>query len=345
MQPWWAGDRIRPPVYHGRLLQGGEAFWDEGRQPGYHNGQLYTRIRTYKIARRMDNVAFTYTTTPLEMAESMAFNLDCLGCICWFEYGSIVAQPGSKDAVSPTLAPFVKFFHRRRDLLRNAKVVADVAVLRSFPSQVFADSKYADLTYQVEQALIDNHICFQIIYDHHLGDLQRYHVLVLAGCVAISNEQVKQIEQYVRGGGKVCIVGPAATHSEWILPRTKPAFGDLPESKVVRITKDGDIINAIRQILDNELSLSVRACPGICSELTEQAGRRILHLVNYRGDDPIEDIVVAIRLPVAHQVKTVMLASPERQDDIKLPFEVQGRLVKFALPVVNRYEIAVLTTK
>jgi hypothetical protein len=174
---------IRPPVDHGRLLQGGEAFWDEGKQPGYYNGQLYTRIRTYKVARRMDNMAFAYTTTLLEMAESMAFNRDCLGCICWFEYARIVAKPGSEDPLSGAIAPFIRFFHIRRDLFRQANVVADVAVLRSFPSQVFAELKHAKLTYDVEQALIDNHVCFQIIYNQHLDDLKCYRVLVLAGAV------------------------------------------------------------------------------------------------------------------------------------------------------------------
>ncbi|MFH1717801.1 MAG: hypothetical protein ABIF19_10645 [Planctomycetota bacterium] len=172
--PGGPGDRIRPPVDHGRLLAGGEAFWDEGRAPGYYDGQLRTRIRTYKVARRMDNIAFAYTTTPLEMAESMAFNRDCLGCICWFEYARLVAKPGSDAPVSETLAPFISFFHSRRDLLRQAEVVADVAVLRSFPSQVFADSDCAALTHRVEQAMIENRICFQIIYDQHLGDLGRH---------------------------------------------------------------------------------------------------------------------------------------------------------------------------
>jgi len=327
--PGGPGDRIRPPVDHGRMLQAGEAFWDEGRQPGYRDGQLYTRIRTYKIARRMDNMAFTYATTPLEMAESMAFNLDCLGCICWFEYAKIVARPGSTDPVSGTLGPFVKFFHRRRDLLRNAQVVADAAVLRSFGSQVFADSKQAKLTYQVEKALIENHICFQIIYDQHFNDLQRYRLLILAGCVAMSDEQVEQIKRYVRVGGKVCIVGPAATHNEWMLPRSRPAFDDLPESQVVRLAGDSDIIAAIRQICDDELSLFVQAGSGLCSELTAQAGRRLLHLVNYRANVPVENIAAAIRLPAGSQVKTVTLASPERDDDMRLPFEVRDQLVEF----------------
>jgi hypothetical protein len=47
----------------------------------------------------------------------MAFNRDCLGCICWFEYGRIVAIPGSDKPVSPELTPFIKFFKTRRDLL------------------------------------------------------------------------------------------------------------------------------------------------------------------------------------------------------------------------------------
>jgi len=168
--PGGPGDRITPPVDHGRLLPAGEAFWDEGRRPGYRDGQLTTRIRTYKIARRMDNMAFAYTISPLEMAESMAFNLDCLGSICWFEYAQVVAQPGSKEPMSAALAPFIKFFHTRRDLLRETEVVADVAVLRSFPSQVFAERRNGALTYRVEQDLIDNHVPFQIIYDRHLDD-------------------------------------------------------------------------------------------------------------------------------------------------------------------------------
>jgi len=341
---------IRPPVDHGRLLQGGEAFWDEGRQPGYYNGQLYTRIRTYKVARRMDNMAFAYTTTPLEMAESMAFNRDCLGCICWFEYAKIVDKPGSEDPVSDALASFIRFFHIRRDLFRQANVVADVAVLRSFPSQVFAELKHAKLTYDVEQALIDNHVCFQIIYNQHLDDLKRYRVLVLAGCVALSDQHIKQIEQYVRSGGRICIIGPVATYDEWMHVRVKPAFDNLPplpqEGKaagVVHIAQNGDILGAVRQACDNELTLSIQSDSWLSSELTEQADKRLVHLVNYRKDDSIKNIVITLRLPAGRQAETVMLTSPERQNDIQLRFETHQDRVKFIVPQVSVYEIAVIT--
>jgi len=343
--PGGPGEWIRPPVDHGRLLEGGEAFWDEGRPPGYEGGQLRTRIRTYKLAGRMDNIAFAYATTPLEMAESMAFNRDCLGCICWFEYGKIVARPGSDEPMSEALGPFIRFFHSRRDLLRNADVVADVAVLRSFASQVFGGSDVARLTYQAEQALIESRMPFQIIYDGHLNDLNRYRVLVLAGCVALSDEQIERIEQYVKSGGRLCIVGRAATHDQWLRPREKPALNDLPAAGVVRIEANGDVVGAIRRACDDRLSVSIEAESGLCVELTEQPARRLVHLVNYRSDSPAKDISISLRLPAQHRVAGVTLISPERQSDLDLDFHEQDGLVRFHVPQVRTYEIAVVTMR
>jgi len=341
--PGGVGTRIHPPVDHGRLCRGGEAFWDEGRPPGYREGRLDSRIRTYKVARRMDNVAFAYATTPLEMAESMAFNRDCLGCICWFEYGRVVAKPGSKEPVSPDLAPFIRFFHARRDLLRDATVVADVAVLRSFPSQAFADRKHADVTARVEQALIDNRVPFQIIYAHHLGDLRRYRALVLAGCIALSDLHIQQIHRYVESGGRLCIVGPVATHDEWMLPRRVPALDNVAPSGAVRIAAADDVVTAVRRACRDQLSLSVKAPPGLCAELTRQTNRRIVHLVNYRPDGLVRNVVVTARVPDGGKVRSVSLASPRREKDTDLAFQDQAGTVTFTVPAVDVYEIAAVT--
>ena len=99
--PGGVGGTIYPPIDHGRLLQGGEAYWVESGRVGYRKGQLVSRIRNYKIGRAMQNMTFDYTLTPLEMAESMAFNFDCLGCICWYEYGRMVERPYSERPMSP----------------------------------------------------------------------------------------------------------------------------------------------------------------------------------------------------------------------------------------------------
>ena len=340
--PGGVGDRIRPPVDHGTLLQGGEAFWDEGRPPGYSGGKLESRILTYKVARRMDNMAFCYATNPLEMAEAMAFNLDCLGCICWFEYGRIVEKPASEKPVSPGIAPYVRFFRERRELLRDAEVVADVAILRSFPSQVYADSKFAELTSHVEQTLILNRIPFQILYDDHLEDLGKYRVLVLAGCVALSDQQIEQILRYVRRGGRLCIVGPAGSHDESMAPRRAEPFDGIEGAKTLRVEEKDSVPDSIRSVCSAELSLSIIGPAGLCAELTEQGNRRFVHLVNYRSEQPAENVVVRMAVPAGRKVKHVKLASPLREDDAAPSFAVKGSAVEFAIPAFDVYEIAVI---
>ena len=150
-------DGERLPVDHGRCSKGARRFGPRVHAPGYHDGKLHTRIRTYKVARSMGNMAFTYTNTPLEMAESMAFNSDCLGCVCFLRVAEL-RQP-RRPRTNPSRRssePYIRFFHQRRNLLRGAEVVADVAVLRSFPSQVFGGTEYSAMTARVEDMLIGN---------------------------------------------------------------------------------------------------------------------------------------------------------------------------------------------
>lgn len=349
--PGGVGGTIRAPVDHGRLLQGGEAYWDESLRPGYRDGKLLTRIRTFKVARRMANIAFNYTTSPLEAAEAMAFNRDCLGCVCWFEYGEIVERPGMNNPVDARLQPFIRFFHERRELFRHAEVVADVAVLRSFPSQLFAPAEYAQLSQQVEQTLIETPTCFQIIYDEHLGELGQYRAVVLAGCAAMADGQLREIEAYVRHGGRLCVVGPVATHDEWMRPRTEPGLLDVPEASVVRIPADGDIVAAVQRACAGKTTLSIAPSgssedlSGLCAEVTEQPGRRLVHLVNYRDDMPLENVEVALRMPAGAMAERVFLASPEHADINEVPPAPDGDIVRFTVPRISTYEIAVVSAR
>ncbi|MCU0914306.1 MAG: hypothetical protein MUC88_07080 [Planctomycetes bacterium] len=336
---------IRPPVDHGRLLAGGEAYWDESARPSYRNGRLVSRIRTYKVGRALENMVFSYITTPLEAAESLAFNLDCLGAICWFEYGRIVERPGAKASMSEQLGPYVRFYRERRDLFRDTTVVADAAVLRSFPAQVF-DPNSAALTARVEDALTLGRQCFQIVHDHQLGDLDRYPVLVLAGCAALSDTQLEQIRRYVDTGGRLCIVGPVATHDQWLRPRAKPGLGDLPPDRVVRVPAQGDGVEALGKACPGGPSLAVSTAPdslgGLCCELTEQAGRRLVHLVNYRDSDPVEKVAVRVRLPAGRKATSVTLVGPGQEDRV-LEYTTEEGTVTFTVPRIEVYEIAAVT--
>lgn len=333
---------ITPPVDHGRLLPCGEAFWDEtGPRPGYNQGQLNTRIVSYKIARCLGNMAFTYTRSPLEIAESLAFNRDCLGSVCWFEYGELRTHPSIKKPMSDDLGPSIRFYHQRRDLYRDGQVIADAAVLRSFPSQVFGGAQFAQLTHQTEQALIAGRVPFQIIYDPQLTDLGRYRALVLAGCVALDDQQVEQIRRYVNEGGRLCVIGPLATHDGWNRPRAKPALDDLPVERVVRASAEETPLAAVRRACE-PFSVTVDGPDSLRSEFVDQSGRRLVHLVNYRADQPAREVRVQLRLPAGKHATSVLLASPEHAEDRTLEYQQQDGVVSFTVPEVGVYEIAVI---
>lgn len=336
---------IQPPIDHGRLLEGGEAFWDEGRPPGFQDDHLQSRIRTYKVARRMNNMAFAYCTTPLEMAESMAFNQDCLGCIVWFEYGTVVAKPGSTEPFSNKLAPYIQFYKSRRNLFDGTQVVADAAVLRSFASQVFAKRTYSQMTDSIEQAFIENRIPFQIIFDQQLNDLARYKLLVLAGCLALSESQVQQIKKYLESGGKVCAIGPAAIYDEWMNPREKPAFGDIPEKSFLHIYEKDHVFELIKDNYSDLFSIQIDAADGLCAELTDGKNQRFIHLVNYRKNNPIENVSIRVRVPEGKYIDKVTLICPTRMEDVRLHYKMEGDDILLTIPKVETYEVVMLDYK
>jgi hypothetical protein len=293
----------------------------------------------------------------MQMAEAMAFNLDCLGCICWFEYGELSDYPGSHGKpLDPETVPFVQFYRNRRELFRDTDVVADVAVLRSFPSQVFGPPEFASLTARAVDELIAGRACFQIISDQHLAELDRYRVLVLAGCGAMSDEQAGHVRQFVEAGGRLCVTGPLATHDEWMFPREDPGLADVPTKRVIRVEKSKNMAQAVNRALDQKrsLGLSTTTMPpgsgatedsllGVCVELTERGDQRFVHLVNYRDANPAKDISVRIRIPDGCRVKDVVLASPGRAQDLKVAHDCEGNFATFPVPRLDIYEVAVVS--
>jgi len=105
---------------------------------------------------------------------------------------------------------------------------------------------------------------------------------------------------------------------------------------VVRFDRPDDVLTAI-----GRLSAEIAAKPGVCAEFTEQAGRRMVHLVNYREDGPAEQVAVKLRVPAGRTVSGVSLVSPEHDGQRSLTFEQRGDQVQFTVPAVNVYEIAV----
>jgi hypothetical protein len=65
-------------------------------------------------------------------------------------------------------------------------------------------------------------------------------------------------------------------------------------------------------------------------------------LVNYRSDGAAEDVAVNLRIPPGRQAAGVRLAGPDRRNDLDLPFEQRGDVVRFRVPHIGIYEVAVV---
>jgi hypothetical protein len=307
----------------------------------YDTGRWGARIRTYKVARRLNNIVFAYTTTPVEAAEAMAFNPDCFGCIAWFEFANIVNRPGWTHPVAPSLKPFVEFYRTRRDLFRDTVAVADAAVLRSFPSQTMADRKPGKLTARAEQILLERSVPFEIVHDADLADLAADRVLVLAGCVALSDSHVEALRRFAGRGGRICAIGPLATHDEWMIPRTAPVLDDLPAPQIARLAPEDDLVAAVRRLGPSGPSAIIDGPPGLAVEVTRQARRTLVHFVNYRPEVPAANVRVRVRGGWA-TTPGVRLTGPETPADTSLPGVLRDGTVEFVIPSIGTYAIAIV---
>jgi hypothetical protein len=166
---------------------------------------LVSNIRSYKIGRTCNNIVFNGVDSALGAAESMAFN------------------PYSLHTSNKSLKNYATFYRNNFEHYADRKVVADVAILRSFPSMAFSNYNTHQSTILFEQSLIQGKIPFDIIFDDNLKDLSKYAVLVLANQECLRDDQLELIRNYVRKGGGLVATENSSVYDEW--RRRRDGFG------------------------------------------------------------------------------------------------------------------------
>jgi hypothetical protein len=295
-----------------RLLPLGNAFWDEAYGPDSPHsnppGIRNSRIRSMKVGRLYNNSVFCYTDTPLDAAESMAFNLNCLGCVTWFEWGEMISLHEDRPTL-PCLKDYIRFFNKHQDLYRLAESVADVAVLRTFTDQNFGPRRY----YPIEQALIEGHAAWRVIFDEQLDALQPYRIVVVPDKEWLTDAQQQKLAAFAARGGQVI---PAA-----------------------------DIANpsAFPATLQDKFRILVDAPASVAIELSQQEHpRRILvHLVNYDPAVSLKNIPIKLRLadPVPKFAHTY---SPDHAGSRRLALKKEWDLSTCVLPELKVYAVVVI---
>jgi len=211
-------------VDYPRLLAHLDAVWTEEGDPAgvTPEGILVNRIRTFKMANTLDNTVFVASGeqggNTLQMAESLAFNRQSIG-----DVGGVLAGYDLPDSQRR----YVQFFHRNFEHYRAVDNLADVAVLHSFASMAFNNDRPAVSTMLFEQALIQSHIPFDVIFDDNLKDLSKYRVLALADQESLNEGAMDLIRKFVAGGGAVVATGNTSLYTDWRERRRDFGLHDL----------------------------------------------------------------------------------------------------------------------
>lgn len=210
--PWYRG------VDHSRLLVHSQSFWaEEPTQPNFlPDGRLISTIRTYKLARRYQNVALTYT------AEDEAAIGECLA------FNQTIGFAG-ESPLTPVMLKYIAFYRKNRDLYLGTTDLASVAVLRSYPSLTYYNSRTQLSTLLVEQSLIQANVPFRLVFDEDLNQLSpaACKVLILPDSECLSDDQLASIRAYVHAGGGLIATEQAGLYDLWRRLRVKPGLSDV----------------------------------------------------------------------------------------------------------------------
>ncbi len=295
-----------------RLLPHGNAFWDESYGPdsphSRDSGIRSSRIRSMKVGRLYHNSVFVYTDTPLDAAECMAFNLNCLGCVAWFQWGEMISLHENRP-ILPQMKDYIRFFNQHQDLYCDARTVADVAVLRTFMDQNFGPRSY----YPIEQALIERHAAWRIIFDEHLAALEPYRVVVAPDKEWLTPGQQQKLAEFAAQGGQV-------------IPAVDVAQPDaLPAS----------LHEKFRILVDAPRCVAIELCQ------QENPSRVLVHLVNYAPDVTLKDIPVRLRLQ-GPGPKSARVLSPDPGGSRTLRATREDSLWTCTVPELKVYAVLVL---
>lgn len=258
---------------HARTIQWGNAFWDEKYPSRVEHNILVSRFRSQMIGRYFGNMLFQYSADAISMAESMANNLQCIGCPAWVTGDQIVPYLPENEIspyqakkkvpdFDPAVLASIRFFHQHQQHYRDAELVADVGVLNTYANTAYGPGVTLEDWAAFTQALYQGKIPFNLVPDSSPGNLKRFRALVLADLALISDALLDSIRTYVKQGGGLVITGQTALFDEHGFRRKQAGLADLfaeplADKAVRAMPGQGRAIYVPRIMLPDKFSLGM----------------------------------------------------------------------------------------
>jgi hypothetical protein len=170
-------------------------------------GALVSQIRSYKMARELGASCEAPIGDELLAAQHMAFGYETT-------VAGYAGAPwmSARTAATPILEFYRHYHHRYYTGTTN---VADVAVLRNWPSMAYSiNATYLPATL-MEQVLIQHKIPFDLLFDEQLTNLDRYGAVILAGQECVADSQVRLLLDYAQRGGTLVVSDNTGDYNQW----------------------------------------------------------------------------------------------------------------------------------
>ncbi|MHC4716483.1 MAG: alpha-amylase family protein [Planctomycetota bacterium] len=157
-------------------------------------------IRSYKVAESFGIGLMTYCRSTLAQAMAFAFNRGMTG----------TAHAGQDESRQR----FFDFFRKYRPYNTCAESLANVAVLRHRLSMAYDSYTPVLAACAVEQVLQEGHIPYAILAASQLDRLPKHRLLIIPAMRYMTDGEIQTISRWVRGGGRLMLIGEVASKNE-----------------------------------------------------------------------------------------------------------------------------------
>jgi hypothetical protein len=126
----------------------------------------------------------------------------------------------------PVFEEVFKWHHANEDYFRNEASLARVGMVYSQQSAWFyggteAAAKMQEPEFGFYHALVEARVPFEMVHDRLLDrdHVEQFHTLIFPNIAALSDEQCKQISDFVERGGSIIATYETSLYDEWGVPR------------------------------------------------------------------------------------------------------------------------------
>jgi len=226
------------------LPAGRTQMYEEDATPGTVVPGLtldYTVQHKFALANGVRGAVLPYTLSSADIFDLAHAEAAASG-------GGVYIQPGL--AYPEVRSKYRSFFQSHTQLFSDYVSYAEVAVAYWFDQLHLNNVNHFRVVNKIARYLADQQIPFDFLTEHdwNLNSLQQYKVLIAPELTYMSDEQLRTVYDYVRGGGNVATIGSTGMFDELARPRKRKsnflAHPDPAQRYVEKRYRRGSLLTA-----------------------------------------------------------------------------------------------------